>query len=572
MIAPPAIAPSTVPPSTPPSPRAESPTQRAERLKREQNPWEELPRLFAAMRGGIGAIAPADLNSRLRWWGLYTQGDGQGAFGGAAPYFMMRIRLPNGLLTAAQLRTLAAVTRRYARGVADLTVRQNVQLHWLDAETLPDIFHELADVGLTSKSACGDDPRNITGCPLAGADADEYVDASPLVLALNRALIDTGDFYNLPRKFKVCITGCRLWCPHPEINDLSFTAHRRDGELGFGVRVGGGLSTTPVLARPLPVRLTWDEVVPVGCAVATLFREREELRQNRARARLKFLFLEHGWTVERFQRELEAILGDRLRPGLPDEPPPADFRDHLGIHPEHAPGLFYAGMSVLRGRVDADQLEAVAEAAAHCGSGEVRVTAMQNLVVVHVPGDNLEALRHRLLRARLPLQASVFRRGVVSCTGKEFCKLAVTETKSFAAELVAELERRLPAFPEPLRINLNGCPNSCGQHWVADVGLQGTRVKTPAGPADGFDVFLGGGLGAGARLAHRLLGRVLATDLPARLESLCRFYLAERVADECFRDFVRRQSDECLSQVLGRLPAAPMVIRGHDDLVPLEVE
>jgi sulfite reductase (ferredoxin) len=542
----------------------ETATQVQERIKREQNPWQELPRLLEALRGGIGALDAADLNTRLRWWGLYTQGDGGGAFGGAAPYFMLRVRVPNGLLTAGQTQILAHAARDFGRGVVDVTVRQNLQLHWLEAERLPALFERLAAAGLTSQAACGDDPRNLTGCPLAGVDPDEYADASPWLLAANRALLEDQNFANLPRKFKGCVSGCRHWCSHPEINDVAFTA-RADG--GYDLRVGGGLSTAPHLALPLPVRLEPQQIPAVACAVAELFRVRDELRAQRHQARLKFLFLRHGWTVERFRAELERVLGFGLAGAAPQPAPAAEFRDHLGLRPQRQPGLLSAGISVLRGRLTAGQLEAVAEAAARWAGGEVRATAMQNLLVPNVRESEAAAFAGFLERNRLPLAASSFRRGVMSCTGKEFCKLAVTETKSFAAELVAELERRLPGFPLPLRVNLNGCPNSCGQHWIADVGLQGTRVRTPAGAEDGFDVYLGGSLGAGARLARKTLGRVRAAELAPRLESLCRHFAAGRLPGESFTDFVERRGTRELEAVLGQWPQAEVLVklREHED-------
>lgn len=552
--------------------KPETKVQRHERLKAEQNPWEELPRLFQAFRAGHGAISAADLTVRLRWWGLYTQGDGDGAFGGAAPYFMLRVRVPSGLLNADQVRTLAHLTQRYARGVADITVRQNFQLHWLEAEDLPDIFHALWAVGLTSQAACGDDTRNVTGCPLAGVDQAEVLDAGPLAHALTRALIGSAEYYNLPRKFKICVTGCRQWCPNPEINDISFTAHEREGEIGFGLRVGGGLSATPLLAVPIPVLVRPQQVVPVAQAIVSLFRDRGELRQNRAKARLKFLFLEHKWTAERFREEIERRLGERLTDAAPDTPPPAEFRDHVGIHPQKQAGLFYAGMSVLRGRITAGQLRAVADIAERWASGSVRATAMQNLVIADIPEHNVDRVVRDLRAVQLPVAASGFRRGTITCTGKEFCKLAVTETKNAAAELVRDLERRLPGFPVPIKINLNGCPNSCGQHWIADVGLQGVRVKTPSGSEDGFDIFLGGGLGREAGLARKTLGRVRAAELAARLESLLRFYMAERNGEEEFRDFVRRVAPASLADVLGQAPAAETPVVSREELVNLALD
>ncbi|HWG36742.1 MAG TPA: nitrite/sulfite reductase [Terriglobales bacterium] len=550
----------------------ETTLQKHERIKREQNPWEELPRLFSSMRGGIGALAPADLNTRLRWWGLYTQGDGQGAFGDAAPYFMLRVRIPNGLLTSVQAAAVARISQRYGRGLLDVTVRQNFQLHWLEAEVLPDIFHELWEAGLTSQAACGDDPRNLTGCAIAGVDPEEYTDASPLTLAVNRALLASGDFYNLPRKFKLCISGCRHWCANPEINDVAFTAHPAGGDSRhFGLRVGGGLSSAPMLALPLPVRVGWDQVVPVSLAIASLFRDCAELRQNRGQARLKFLFLRFGWTPARFRAELERRLSFALEEAEPDAPPAPGFRDHLGLHPQRQPDLAYAGLSILRGRLTAAQLAAIAEAADRWAGGEIRATAMQNLVIPHVRRAESAKLIAHLHRWDLPVDASSFRRGIVSCTGKEFCKLAVTETKAFAADLTAELERRLPGYPIPLRINLNGCPNSCGQHWIADVGLQGTRVKTPEGPEDGYDIFLGGGLGAGATLARKALGRVRASELAARLESLLRHFEQERFPQESFRDFVARCSPGALEAVLGTLPEAHVLIKLRPADAALEV-
>lgn len=543
---------------------SETKIEQYERLKREQNPWQELPRLLEALRGGVAALAPEDLNTRLRWWGLYTQGDGAGAFGGAAPYFMLRIRIPNGLMSAVQAAAVAGLAQQHGRGLVDVTVRQNLQLHWLEAEALPGIFARLAAVGLSSQSACGDDPRNLTGCPLAGLDPDEYADASGLVLAANRALLAGGEFYNLPRKFKVCISGCREWCPNPEINDVALTAlppgAAGEGEW-YGLRVGGGLSTTPHLARALPVRVARGEVVEVVRAVAGLFRDCAELRQNRGQARLKFLFMRHGWSLERFRAELEQRLGFRLQDAAPAAAPEAAFRDHVGWHRQRQPGYWYAGLSVLRGRLSADQLAAVAEGAERWGGGEVRATAMQNLVVPHVTEGARPALEAHLAAWQLPVAASGFRRGTMSCTGKEFCKLAVTETKTYAATLVAELERRLPGFPLPVRIHLNGCPNSCGQHWVADVGLQGTRVKTAAGPADGFDVYLGGGLGEDARLARKTVGRVEATALADRLEALLRYFMAHHREGEDFRDFVARQEAGALAEVLGTLPQAEVLVR-----------
>src|SRR6185436_8163778 len=273
-------------------------------------------------------------------WGVYTQGDGIGAVGGkggegkAVPYFMVRIRIPNGQLFSHQLRMIAGFAERSARGIADVTVRENIQLHWMPIEVLPDLLESLWRAGLTTMGTCGDVTRNVTGCPVAGVDADELVDASPLVQAATRMLNGNPDFYNLPRKYKVTITGCRSWCVYPEINDLGLTAvrHPGTGEVGFSVRVGGGLSTDPHLAQRLDAFVRWREVLPVVRGVSELFRDSDVLRENREKARLKFLFLNGGWTPARFQTELERRLGFALAPAVAEDPPDDVYRDHVGIH------------------------------------------------------------------------------------------------------------------------------------------------------------------------------------------------------------------------------------------------
>ncbi|HEU5410180.1 MAG TPA: hypothetical protein VFU57_04100, partial [Candidatus Acidoferrales bacterium] len=354
--------------------KKETKAQRAERLKAAKNPWEALDELRAFCRRGFDAIPPEWLTTYLRWWGVYTQGDGAGVLGGvggegrAVPFFMLRIRIPGGLLLAHQLRAVADLAQRHARGVADITVRQNVQLHWISAEALPEVLDSLFRCGLTSIASCGDDTRNITGCPLAGLDAHELCDASPLVFEASRLLAGNPDFYNLPRKYKICITGCRLWCSYPEINDLALTAVERSrngrGEPGFSLRVGGGLSTQPHFALPLGVFVRPEQTLPVIRAVTEIFRDSAVLRESRERARLKFLFLHHGWTATRFLQELECRLGYPLEPheGL-EEIPDDVHRDHAGIHPQKQPGLCYVGVSVERGRITAGQLRAAADLA-----------------------------------------------------------------------------------------------------------------------------------------------------------------------------------------------------------------
>ena len=538
----------------------ETKAQRAERLKRAQNPWEAFDEIRRFAREGFQSIPPEWLGTYLRWWGVYTQGDGagviagQGGEGRAIPRFMVRIRIPNGLLTAPQLRTIADLTRRYANGIADLTVRQNIQLHWVTIEALPELLESLWQVGLNSTGACGDVARNVTGCPVAGVDVDEIVDASSLVLEATRLLAGNANFYNLPRKFKISIAGCREWCSYPEINDIGLTAITRSvsgkAEIGFSVRVAGGLSAEPYLGARLNAFIRWNQVLPVIKGIAELFRDSEVLRDHRERARLKFLFLRHGWTAERFLGELQERIGFKLDSAVDEHPPDDVYRDHVGIHRQKQAGLSYVGATVLRGRITAEQMHAAANLAERFAGGELRTTNMQNLLVVNVPNANASALTKELDSIGLKVGGSSFWRGTVACSGTEFCKLAITETKSFSRWLVEELEDRLPGFDQHLKLHVTGCPNSCGQHWIADVGIEGKKIKVHGCMVDAYYFCVGGALGLHQATARPVGYRCPATEVPDALERLLGRYLAERQPGENLRRFFARHSDTELREFL----------------------
>src|SRR5436853_2824532 len=442
--------------------KKETKAQRAERLKRAMNPWEGLSEIRRFAREGFASIPPEWIGTYFRWWGVYTQGDGAGVTGGqggvgkALQRFMVRIRIPNGMMTSRQLRAIANLTSRHANGIADRTVRQNIQLHWITIEALPEVLDGLWKVGLNTTGACGDVVRNVTGCPVAGVDADEIVDASPLVLEASRLLAGNAEFYNLPRKFKISITGCPVWCPYPEINDIGLTAITRTvggkPEIGFSLRVAGGLSTEPYLGARLNAFVRWNQALPVIKGIAELFRESDVLREHRERARLKFLFLRHGWTADRFLEELQGRIGFQLDPAVPEQPPADVYRDHVGIHPQHQPGYCYVGAAVLRGRISAEQMHAAADLAERFAGGELRTTNMQNLLIVNVPQINADSLAKELDAIGLRVGGSSFFRGTIACSGTEFCKLAITETKSFSRWLVGELEERLPGFDPTLQL------------------------------------------------------------------------------------------------------------------------
>jgi sulfite reductase (ferredoxin) len=546
----------------------ESKAQKAERLKRTMNPWEGLEEIRRFAREGFDSIPPEWIGTYFRWWGVYTQGDGAGVTGGqggegrALQRFMVRIRIPNGMMSSQQLRAIADLTRQHANGIADLTVRQNIQLHWITIESLPEVLDGLWQVGLNTMGACGDVVRNVTGCPVAGVDADEVVDASPLVLEASRLLAGNADFYNLPRKFKISITGCRVWCPYPEINDIGLTALTRvvDGkpEVGFSLRVAGGLSTEPYLGARLNAFVRWNQVLPVVKGIAELFRDSEVLREHRERARLKFLFLKHGWTAERFLGELHERIGFQLDPAVEEQPPDDVYRDHIGIHTQKQSGLSYVGAVALRGRITAEQMHAAANLAERFASGELRATNMQNLLVVNVPTLNSEPLAKELDAIGLKVGGSAFWRGTVACSGTEFCKLAITETKSFSRWLVEELEERLPGFDQHLKLHVTGCPNSCGQHWIADIGIEGKKIKVQDRMVDAYYFCVGGALGLHQATARPVGYRCAATEVPDALERLLGRYLAQREPGENLRRFFVRHSDTELREFLAGEFLAPV--------------
>src|ERR1700692_1583705 len=555
----------------------ETKAQKAERLKRTMNPWEGLEEIRRFARQGFDSIPPEWVGTYFRWWGVYTQGDGAGVTGGqggegrALQRFMVRIRIPNGMMSSGQLRAIANLTRQHANGIADLTVRQNIQLHWVTIESLPEVLEGLWQVGLNTTGACGDVVRNVTGCPVAGVDADEIVDASPLVLETSHLLAGNADFYNLPRKFKISITGCRVWCPYPEINDIGLTALTRvvgrKPEVGFSLRVAGGLSTEPCLGARLKAFVRWNQVLPVVKGIAELFRDSDVLREHRERARLKFLFLRHGWTADRFLGELQERIGFKLDPAVEEHPPDDVYRDHVGIHAQKQSGLSYVGAVALRGRITAEQMQSAADLAERFAGGELRATNMQNLLVVNVPTLNADALAKEFDAIGLKVGGSAFWRGTVACSGTEFCKLAITETKSFSRWLVEELEERLPGFDQHLKLHVTGCPNSCGQHWIADIGIDGKKMKVDGRLVDAYYFCLSGALGLHQATARPVGYRCLATEVPDAIERLLRQYLAARQPDQNLRKFFASHTDTQLREFLAGEPVEAVT----RDLPPVSV-
>ena len=538
--------------------KKETKAQRMERLKVEKNPWETFDEVRAFARQGRSSVVPEWASAYFKWWGVYTQGDGVGATGGkggeglASQYFMLRIGIPNGILTPHQARVIAGLTKKHANNLADITVRQNIQLHWLTIESLPEIVDTLDRIGLSPRGACGDVVRNVTGCPLAGIDADELIDASPIAFAISDELKGNNLFVNLPRKFKISATGCPTWCNYPEINDVALTAVRRGSEIGYTLRVGGGLSKEPFLAVPLNAFIKQDEAVRVVRTVAEIFRDQQVLRESRDRARMKYLFIREGWTPESFLDDLNSRLGYKLDPGVPEQIPDEILRDHAGIHPQKQPGLVDVGASVLRGRMTGEQLEATADLAERFGGGKLRLTISQNLVFTDVPSAKATELVKELGQIGLQVDGSTFWRGGVACTGTEFCKLAITESKGFLRWIVEDLEERLPQFDQQLKLHVTGCSNGCGQHWIADIGLEGKKIKHDGKMVDAYYFCLGGAVGQHAGIARTVGYRCPATQVPESIERLLRTYLDGRSPGENLRAwFARHSNDELRAQLAG---------------------
>jgi sulfite reductase (ferredoxin) len=544
------------------------PLNPAEQIKKEDdglNVRERVDRIFAP--GGFRSIGKQDLRSRLRWWGLYTQRK-QGVpgerTGSAEPeeledeFFMLRIRIDGGAMTAEQLRSIAWVSERYGRDVADVTDRQNVQLHWIRIEDMPAIWEALEGVGLTTQEACGDTPRVIMGCPLAGVTADEVIDATPAIRAVAERYLGDPAFSNLPRKYKTSISGCPAGCTNPEINDISFSGViGPDGEPGYDLSVGGGLSTNPMFAQRLGAFVEPDRVAEVWAGMTGLFRE-YGYRRSRNHARLKFLVKD--WGVERVREVLETEFLDAPLPDGPaPTPAPIASRDHLGITPLRD-GSVAVGFAPRAGRISGHQLRLIADLAERFGAGRISATAQQKLVIVGADPARADELVKHLDDLDLRTHPSVFRKGTMACTGIEFCKLAIGETKTRAQWLYAELEQRLPDFDEDIRIHVNGCPNSCTRFQVADIGLMAALQARPDGTkSDAFLVHLGGTMGRGAAFGRKVKGvKVYAEDAADYLELLLSRYQQARTSDDSFTSYVNALDADGLARF-----AAPAAAHGE---------
>ncbi|MEJ2861637.1 nitrite/sulfite reductase [Actinomycetospora flava] len=534
------------------------PLNKNEQSKKDDHPLNVRARIenIYAHRG-FDSIDPADLRGRFRWMGLYTQraegfpGTDTGHVDEElldASHFMMRVRVDGGGLTTEQLRVVGEISQTFARDTADVTDRENIQMHWIRVEDVPEIWRRLEAVNLSTTEACGDCPRVVLGSPVAGISADEIIDGTPAIDEIVERFIGDKSLANLPRKFKTAISG-QQDVAH-EVNDVSFVGvdHPEHGP-GFDLHVGGGLSTNPKLAVRLGAWVPLDEVADVWQAVVQVFRD-YGYRRLRTRARIKFLIAD--WGPEKFRQVME---DEYLHRKLVDGPPPPDIAgtiDHVGIH-DQVDGNHYVGVAPPAGRTSGSTLVGVAKAAEEAGSSRVRLTPYQKIVVLDVPSEKLDGLTAALDHLGLPARPTPWRRATMACTGLEFCKLAFVDTKNRAGELVEELDRRLAdvqdALEHPVSIHLNGCPNSCARVQVADIGLKGQIVNDAEGnPAAGFQVHLGGGLGLDAGFGRKLRGhKVLSADLGDYVERVVRNYAEGHESGERFAQWVVRAEEAQLS-------------------------
>ena len=526
-----------------------------ERIKQEDDGLSARQRIYDIYsKQGFSSIPAEDLAPRFKWLGLYTQRrqDLGGELTGQLDnhelqdeFFMLRVRFDGGRVSPAQLRVVGEISRDYARSTADFTDRQNIQLHWIQIEDMPAIWEKLEAVGLSTLMGCGDVPRVILGSPVAGVAADEIIDASPAIDDILTNYLMHPDFVNLPRKFKSAISGNARQDITHEIQDVSFigVVHPEHGP-GFECFVGGGLSTNPMLAQSLGAWIPLEEVPEVWAGVARIFRD-YGFRRLRNRARLKFLVAQ--WGIEKFREVLETeYLGRKLIDGPAAEINPGS-RDHLGIH-KQKDGRYYLGVKPTVGHATGEQLIAIADVAESFGVERIRTTVDKELLFLDVEEENLGPLAAALNETGLYSEPSEFRRGIISCTGLEFCKLAHVTTKARAIELVDDLEERLGDLDVPLKISLNGCPNACARSQVADIGLKGQTVTDDEGNrVEGFQVHLGGALGLDPDWGRKLRGhKVTSAELGDYVVRLVEAYKAQRTEGEQFRHWVLRAAEEDL--------------------------
>jgi ferredoxin-nitrite reductase len=513
-----------------------------ERLKRDKSPLGMLDELPALIAQGYEQVDEEDI-VRLKWWGLYHDKPKIGTF-------MLRVKIPGGVTSPEHMRAIGEISNVHGQGSGELSTRQNVQLHYITLASLPDVFDRMHSVGLTSAGACGDTVRNITGCPLGGLAHDELFDPTPVLDEAAEFFYGNPDYSDLPRKLKIAITACPDACSAPEINCIALIGAIKEGREGFGVLVGGGLSSVPRIAKDLGIWVAKEDAITLLAAILDEWREDLRYRVSRVKSRLKFMIDDIG--PEGMRALVEKRLGRAFEDFTLPHLPPAN--NHLGVH-DQSDGNHYVGVPVHLGLVTGDQMIALADLAESLG-GDVRLTRQQNFVLTNVAHDRLDEVTARLAEIGLPLDAGTLRGDAVACTGEPHCNFSVTETKSRMDGLVQLLEDRFGKDADGLRMNLDGCPHACAHHWVGEIGFQGTTVRDEEGKRrQAYDVYLRGSLDRPSAIGRPVFKRVPTEELDQTVVGLVGGWVAQRAQGESFRDFADRTSDEDLGRLAGREPA-----------------
>lgn len=506
-----------------------------EKLKREKFPYAVLDELPEIIERGYEEISEDDI-VRFQWYGLYHDRPKVGTF-------MMRVKIPSGMLTPNKLRTIGELSQRFGRDEGELTTRQNVQLHWIKLEHLPDIFSTLNAAGLSTLGGCGDCVRNITGCPVAGIDRDEVFDCTGLVDEAAEFFYGNREYSDLPRKHKITIATCAHQCNAPAINCIALIGTIQDGRRGYAIRVGGGLSTVPRLARHLNAFIPEEEALEVLRATLDAWKTNLRYRMSRVKARLKFMVDDFG--PEAFRAEIEKFLGRPLE-DLTAVPQPRGNTEHLGINPQKQDGLYYIGFPVYLGRVTGRQLVQIADLTESVG-GDVRLTRQQNFIVANVPEVEVERVVREIGEIGFPLEVNRLRGTSIGCTGSPLCNYAVAETKVKLDEIVRHLEATFGREAEGIQVNVDGCPHACAHHWTADIGLQGSTLRERGSTGEkieAYEIYLRGSLGDDATIGRPIVRRVPAEQATVHVERLVRGYLDERETGERFKQYADRKTDE----------------------------
>ena len=527
---------------------------KVEKIKLERHPLEVREAVIETYsKKGIESLdeVPGEVE-RLKWVGIYPQNQGGNAF-------MIRIKVPAGVLSAEQAQVIGKIAIDFANGpisnphfgnnFLDLTTRQDVQMHWIKMEDVPEIWRRLEEVGMTTVQACGDSARNVLCCPVSGLGRDEILDAYPVAQAISDYFTGNREYANLPRKFKMSVTGCVEDCAQAEINDIGMLPARLevDATLGFNVRVGGGLSDGPRMASDIDVFVRPEEAVEVTRGIAQVFGELGD-RENRWTARMRYLVQELG--PEGFREALEERTSFELTPAGEDLT--KHYRgDHVGVHPQKEDGLYYVGLNVPVGRMSGEQFVEAGRLAGEYG-GEIRLATDQNFIITRVREEVVETLLAEPLLEQYSPTPGAFERGVVACTGSEFCRFGIVETKIRAVEWAREMDERVGdgIGQEAIRMHFSGCSASCAQPQIGDIGFRGETAKTKDALVEGVDVGLGGSLGRDAAFIDWVEGAKPADDVPDALVTVFEKFKEERREGERFHEWARRRPNRELRAAL----------------------